>query len=400
MNLFVIGFGWVVRVSAQRNDSSMVKNAFDYNKQRDLIDAVYLILHKDPGLRLDSSGRSSHLQVAAAPIAEYATATGITGGIAASLALNGSDEKYRNTSTILGAIKYTQKKQFLLPIQSAIWTNGNKFKLVGDWRYFNYPQDTYGFGGYTNLKDKYIVNYKYIRFYELVLREIRKQFYLGAGYQLDYHWGISETGLERNRITDFQKYGFSRSSVSSGISVNMVYDSRKNSVNPEAGSAYGNIQFLQNARAMGANSNWSSITIDLRKYLKMPYHSVLALWLYGAFTLTGNPPYLDLPATGYDTYSNTGRGYEQNRFSGKNMIDVEAELRFVISKNGLLSGVVFCNAESLSEFGNHRFEVIWPAVGLGLRIKLNKFSATNICLDYGVGRKGSHGFAGNLGEVF
>jgi hypothetical protein len=82
------------------------------------------------------------------------------------------------------------------------------------------------------------------------------------------------------------------------------------------------------------------------------------------------------------------------------MVDLEAELRFNITNNGLLGGVIFCDAESLSELSSNKFEVISPAVGLGLRIKFNKFSGTNVCIDYGVGTKGSRGFVGNLGEVF
>jgi hypothetical protein len=69
-------------------------------------------------------------------------------------------------------------------------------------------------------------------------------------------------------------------------------------------------------------------------------------------------------------------------------------------RNGLLGGVVFCNAGSVSELRNNRFEVIYPGFGIGLRIKFNKFSNTNACLDYGIGTKGSRGFFGNLGEVF
>ena len=43
---------------------------------------------------------------------------------------------------------------------------------------------------------------------------------------------------------------------------------------------------------------------------------------------------------------------------------------------------------------------IAPAGGLGLRVKLNKYSRTNIAIDYGWGRQGSHGFFVNLGEAF
>jgi hypothetical protein len=47
-----------------------------------------------------------------------------------------------------------------------------------------------------------------------------------------------------------------------------------------------------------------------------------------------------------------------------------------------------------------KYEVISPGAGLGIRIMLNKFSRTNIALDYAWGTMGSSGFFVNLGEVF
>jgi hypothetical protein len=132
----------------------------------------------------------------------------------------------------------------------------------------------------------------------------------------------------------------------------------------------------------------------------MPGNNVLAFWSYNVFTLSGNPPYLDLPGTGTDTYNNTGRGYVYDRFIGKKMIDLEAEFRYHITRNGLLGGVLFANAESLSEMNSNQFQVISPAAGIGLRIKFNKFSNTNVGVDFAVGVHGSQGFYGNLGEVF
>ena len=132
----------------------------------------------------------------------------------------------------------------------------------------------------------------------------------------------------------------------------------------------------------------------------MPHHNVLAFWCYSVFTLSGNPPYLDLTGTGMDNMNNTDRGYEQGRFIGKKMVDLEAEYRFGISKNGLIGAVIFANAASVSELQSNQFAAIQPGVGMGLRIKFNKFSRTNACIDYGVGTRGSRGFVGNLGEVF
>lgn len=373
-----------------------------YRNQHDLVDVALALLHKERDKRLDSamSPAGKKLHLSAAPIFEYTLSTGFATGIASNGAFFMGDPHNTNTSSFLAAIKYTQKKQFLLPIQTSVWTPGNRYNFLGDWRYLNFPQDTYGFGGSTTDANRYVVTYKYIRFYESILKKIRKDFYLGIGYQLDRHWGIKEIDVPIGDMTDFQKYGLAGSSTSSGMVINILYDSRKNSINPEGGSFYGNLAFTQNSKLMGSSSNWNSVLLDLRKYVRMPHGNVLAFWFYGMVTLDGNPPYLDLPGTGLDTYNNTGRGYEQGRFIGKKMIDLETEFRFGISRDGLLGGVVFGNAESLSELGSNRFNTISAGFGIGLRIKLNKFSNTNACIDYGVGKNGSRGFFGNLGEVF
>jgi hypothetical protein len=395
--------GWAQKYPGVSKDTIVLSQSKErrYKDQRDLIDLTLMILHKDPDTRLDSTnGHNRKLHLSASPILEYTLSTKLTTGIAAGGAFNTDITRPTNVSSFVGAIKYTQKKQFLLPIESSIWSPANRFNFLGDWRYLNFPQDTYGIGGFTTTADVYTITYKYVRLYEFALKHIGSNFYVGPGYQLDYHWGIEELGVPAGRVTDFQRYGYGRRSVSSGVAIAILYDSRKNSINPEGGSAYANVEFLQNSVALGSSGNWNSVLVDLRKYFKIARSSVLAFWFYSVLTLSGNPPYLDLPGSGSDTYNNTGRGYEQGRFIGKRYVDLEGELRFPITRNGLLGGVVFCNAGSVSELGNDRFEVIYPGFGVGLRIKFNKFSNTNACLDYGIGTKGSRGFFGNLGEVF
>jgi hypothetical protein len=376
-------------------------SVLSFKKQRDLVDIVYKFLGKNTDSRLDSNGNSrKKILMAVGPILEYTVSTGFTVGISAGASFLTSYRDSTKYSVILGAIKFTQKSQFLLPIQSTIWTSGNKYNLLGDWHYINFPQDTYGFGGYTTLADGYLVDYKSIRFYEYVLRRIRPNFYAGLGYQLDYHWNIVQVNPPAGQETDYDIYGFSPSSVSSGVALDFLYDSRKSSVSPDGGSFYCNLSLLQNSIHLGSNSSWNSLLIDIRKYFGLPGNNILAFWSYNVFTLSGNPPYLDLPGTGTDTYNNTGRGYVYDRFIGKKMIDLETEFRYHITRNGLLGGVVFADAESLSELNSNQFQVISPAVGLGLRIKFNKFSNTNVGIDFAVGTHGSHGFYGNLGEVF
>ena len=78
----------------------------------------------------------------------------------------------------------------------------------------------------------------------------------------------------------------------------------------------------------------------------------------------------------------------------------ETEYRYRISRNGLLGGVLFVNAEKFSEEISAQFNTIAPGCGIGLRMKLNKISGANLCVDYGFGENGSRGFFVNLGEVF
>jgi hypothetical protein len=72
----------------------------------------------------------------------------------------------------------------------------------------------------------------------------------------------------------------------------------------------------------------------------------------------------------------------------------------VVSRNGLFGAVLFVNAETFSDIVTGKYAVISPGAGLGIRIMLNKFSRTNLALDYAWGTQGSRGFFVNLGEVF
>jgi len=315
-----------------------------------------------------------------------------------------TDSDIANTkiSTVTSSIAITQNSQVVLPVQMNIWTRGGKYNLVGDWRISKYPQDTYGLGGNSKLDSADLIDYSYGRIYQTILRRVSNNFYAGIGYHLDYHWGIKEEGYNDGKISDFAKYGPATKTISSGLSLNLLYDGRDNPIAPSSGE-YANIVLRSNYKFLGSDANWQSFLLDARKYFTFPGHSnnVLAFWTYDWLVLSGNPPYLDLPSTAWDTYTNVGRGFIQGRFRSRQMLYLESEYRFGLTKNGLLGGVVFANAQSFREWpGNYNFKYIQPAAGLGLRVKLNKASKTNIDIDYGFGAGNSHGLFINIAEAF
>jgi hypothetical protein len=332
------------------------------------------------------------------PTAGYTLSTGFTVGLSSvTTFFSGSDAS--NTESVINLQAfYDSRSQQTFMIQSNIFTVADQFKIVTDLRVNKYPDITYGLGGETTTLNARNIAYNYIRFYQTALKQITPKFYAGGGYCLDYHYDLTDQGTAKNTV--FDGYGKTSSSRSSGINFNLLFDSRTSPVNSLAGG-YANIFYRYNISALGSDSRWSSVQIDLRKYIRLSEHSnnILAIWSYTWLSLNGKQPYLDLPSVGNDTYNNTGRGYMINRFRGQNMLYLESEYRFGITKNGLLGAVIFGNLQSYPSSLTAQKSII-PAGGSGIRIKMNKHTNTNLAIDYAFGTGGSRGVFLNLGEVF
>ncbi len=388
-----------VRIQAQNAADSFDNPGI---KELDLIDLTQRIVNKNSVYRSDSAAKG-RVQLSVFPAVGYTLQTGFAGVIGANAAFYtiNHHKETDNISTIVSSIAYTQKSQFIFPVAADIWTRNNEYNILTDWRYLKYPSETFGLGGHTQQDSSYDLDYSYIKLHQAILKKMASNLYAGIGYDFDYFWDIEEVSAPPGQETDFDQYGFKTSEKASGLSFIVKYDSRRNPINPQNG-IYANILFQPKFVFMGSDENWQSLLLEFRTYIPLPAHSrnILAFWSYNWITLGGNPPYLLLPSTGWDEFSNTGRGYIQGRFRSFNMIDQEAEYRFVVSRNGLLGAVVFVNAETFSDVLTGKYEVISPGAGLGIRIMLNKFSRTNLALDYGWGTMGSRGFFVNLGEVF
>lgn len=372
------------------------------SRQTDLADVGRAFLKGSRTKRDTLQQKKGQLHISLLPVAGYTLQTGFAGVLSSNFAFYTSDPGQTNLSSVLTSVTYSQYRQIIFPIQADIWTRNNKYNIVTDWRYLKYPSLTYGLGGNTSADSGYNIDYTYLRLHQAIMKTVAKDLYLGLGYDLDYFWNIREVDPPAGRQTDFQRYGLYKNQLASGISLHFLYDSRRNQINP-AGGGYLSVSYRPNFTFLGSDANWQSLIMDLRKYILLPGNTrnILALWGYGWLTTGGgDPPYLLLPATGWDAYSNTARGYIQGRFRSRNLLYMESEYRFGISSNGLFGGVLFANAQTFSEPTSGKYEYLIPGYGAGLRISLNKFSRTNLCIDYGCGIHGSGGFFVNLGEVF
>jgi hypothetical protein len=401
--IFTILFLLVInsRVFSQPVNNPLADEKMNSNNEKDIFEVARKILHLKVTIPTDTARiNSKKIRISALPSVGYSLQTNFAIIGFANAAFYTYDLPDERASTILTSVAYTSYNQLIFPIQANFWTKHNDFNIVTDWRYMYYPSFTYGLGGYTKPSDGYMVDYSYLKLHQTVLKSVADKTYIGLGYDLDYYWNINEENPPAGKVTDFQRYGLKQTSVSSGISVNVLYDSRENTINPDNGW-YATIAYRPHYTFMGSDANWAAVVGDFRKYFKLPTRrrQIIALWNYDWLSF-GNTPYLQLPSTGWDPFVNTGRGYIQGRFRGKRMLYLESEYRIDITNNGLIGAVLFANAESFSEEKTNRFETVAPGYGAGIRIKMNKHSRTNLAIDYGFGLNGSRGFFVNLGEVF
>jgi hypothetical protein len=290
-----------------------------------------------------------------------------------------------------------------LPLRSAIWLKDNAWYIQGDIRFLVYPQYTWGLGSTNNTSEKTLIDYKYIRFYQAALKRINNHVFVGLGYDLDYHFNISnnDSGVNLQKFTGYQ-YGLSGNSFSSGITFNFLYDTRNLNVYPFPGS-FLNIVYRVNPVFLGSNQFWQSLLVDVRKYIKLNpsdlnQQNLLTFWSFLWTSLNNGTPYLDLPSTGWDEFNRSARGFDQNRYRGKSLYYFETEYRRDITRNGLFGFVVFSNINTVS--GSGTMFLSWhPAAGAGLRIKLDKASNSNFALDYAFS-KGYQTVLFNFSETF
>jgi hypothetical protein len=371
-------------------------------RERDLIDVAGRVLNLPPLLQRDANPQKSGRLYPSGSISPgYSLSTGASAVFAANGAFYTSEDTGAKISNVSTDLVYTQKRQLIFDLQSNLWAVHNRYNFVTDWRYYSYTQRTYGLGPESHEADYVEQSYDFARLHQTALRALSAHLFAGVGYAFDRYYNITQIGSGPKTLADLAAYGVARGSTSAGLNFALLFDDRANSINPWGGT-YVNVVYRPNLTALGSDTNWQSLLVDVRRYVRFPASSdnILAFWSYDWLTLSGKPPYLDLPSTGWDTYGNLGRGYIQGRFRGRDLIYLETEYRFGLRRDGLLGGVVFVNAESVSQWPSNQLGKVAPAAGVGIRLKFNKFSRTNVAVDYGFGRGDSEGIFVNLGEVF
>lgn len=352
------------------------------------------------------------------PVIGSQPATGFVFGGVAQYTFKGKEENAKYSIVNLG-VTYTTKNQVLINMKNSVLLNNNRVFLNGDYRLYLFSQPNYGLGtsiippGQDDFEIDSIaqpMDYNYFKFHQTASWLVRENLYIGAGINIDWYSNIHDEQLDvvNGQYTYHynynQKYGFSgKEYFLNGVSFNITYDSRDNQINARSGW-FANINYRINPEIFNSQDNSNVLYAEYRNFIPVAKKNdryILAFWTYGQFVVRGKVPYLNLPAIGWDQRSRSGEGYTQGLFRGFSMVYLSTEFRFPITCNELLSGTVFTNfvTTSNSDENISLFQYIQPAVGVGLRILIDKASRTNLVADYAKGRN-SKGFYLNAGETF
>jgi hypothetical protein len=187
-----------------------------------------------------------------------------------------------------------------------------------------------------------------------------------------------------------------------GVGLNVIYDTRDNINNSSTGTY---IQFsnLNHRKWLGADFEFYSLSLDVRKFFKVVKDQVFAVRFFVANTFSDDV----IPYTGYQRLGGkrTLRGYYEGTYLDKNVVSFDAEYRlplfhdesaptYKLWKHAGIVGFVSVG-QVYNKFSDFDFSAFRFSAGGGLRLLLSKEQRTNIRFDYGIGFQEN---AGGIGK--
>lgn len=163
-----------------------------------------------------------------------------------------------------------------------------------------------------------------------------------------------------------------------GPGLRLLYDTRDNPFYPRKGT-WVDASWWFAVQSGGGSADFSQLEIDARRYYSLSQQVILGLNAYSV--LSSNQPGLAaMPRLGGQFKL---RGYYEGRYIDKNLVVVQAELRFPIwwRFGGVLFAGVGDVGSSLPTFSKPK-----AAAGFGLRVLLDKADYLNLRLDFGINR--------------
>ena len=287
---------------------------------------------------------------------------------------------------------YTLEKQYGIWLDHALYSDQNKWFLLGKARFQSFPLLYHGIGVNTPKEHIARIDGNFTYFKERILREIIPNLYTGLEFDIQILNKVSY----QNTTNFFVKPNGGNGSTNVGLGWGLIYNNIHNILNPRKGifSEWG---FISYSSYLGSDYQLSSYLIDNRFYLPIKKNNVLAFQLQGQFS-NGNAPFNLLSLMGGESLM---RGYYLGRYRDNHMIASQIEYRilpFSFSKRWGAS-MFFAAGEVFSSLDKFEINNLLPTAGAGLRFLLFPEKDIYTRLDFAFTEEGS-GVYFFIGEAF
>lgn len=308
------------------------------------------------------------------PVISYAPETRLLFGIGLLTPFKCANDSATKHSLIAAYAVYSQNKQDYIYIPYQIYTKNNNYYIEGEADYYNYSYYYWGIG--ENRVPQELYNVRFPRIAVNAYRKIKSHFYAGIDYYLEDD--MMGTTLAGGSLAADTIRG-SKGSVTSGVGVDLLYDTRDSIFFPRHGwyiKATSNFNYPR----FGSTYSFDKVVTDASWYHQICNPVVLALTQHNQFTW-GDVPFNQMALVGGTRQI---RGYYMGYYRDDILSYLQAETRVhVIGRFG------FDAFGTMAFLGNyHTFpETPHPiyASGIGIRYNYIRSRHINVRADIGFG---------------
>ena len=314
----------------------------------------------------DTSKAAKH-KIIAYPLIGYTPETRWEFGLSGLFVYNPKKDLNNRLSEISALAFVTLENQYGLWIDHALYTDKNKYFLLGRFRIQQFPLLYYGIGVETPSEPVALIDGFSFTLRQRVLRKVAKNFYTGLEFDVNHLSSVEIKEQNSEFIPPPGVEGF----TNFGLGLGLVYDERYNVLNPRKG-VFVEGGFLHYNEDLGSDYSFTNYFLELRYYQPTFKNQILAYQFY----VNSVAPYKDSEVPFNQVAlmggENLMRGYYLGRYRDNALVASQAEYRFLpfpFSKRlgGTLFGALGAVSPSIPDLN---FNQVRAAGGLGLRFLL------------------------------
>lgn len=335
-------------------------------------------------------------QVLIYPTLAYSPETSWEVGLATLMVYHNNNNLENRLSEIYGFTFFTLEKQYGIWFDHAIYTDADKWFFLGRIRLQSFPLYYHGIGLETPESYLARVDANQILIKERVLREVRKNFYVGL--EADFQRMSQVEFIPGAGLNTVPLPRGGEGSTNFGLGAGLVYDNRHNVLNVRDGF-FSELALLRYDSKIGSDFNFNTLISDTRWFKPVGKNNVLAIQTLGQFNI-GETPFNQLALMGGESIM---RGYYLGRFRDQNQVAAQAEFRMLplpLSFSKRIGAAFFASAGNVfASAESFQLEKTLFAGGGGLRFLIFPKKDIWTRLDLAFTREGT-GFYFFIGEAF